>query len=105
MIIENLRKICSRGFSIIFYCFLHYVNISTKTNQSIFSFAPVHRLFASFHSVPVITDFTEKNSKGCMRNMIQENYNRIKEEVKQIVKDKLARIGNDEILRYLLKKL
>ena len=40
-----------------------------------------------------------------MRYMIQEKYNRIKEEVKQIVKVELARIGNDEKLRYLLKKL
>ena len=36
--------------------------------------------------------------------MIHSNYNRIKEEVKQIVKDELARIANDENLSHLLQK-
>jgi len=39
-----------------------------------------------------------------MREMIHENYNRIKDEVKQIVKDELARISNDEKLSHLLQK-
>lgn len=39
-----------------------------------------------------------------MREMIHSNYNHIKEEVKQIVKDKLARISNDKNHSYLLQK-
>lgn len=39
-----------------------------------------------------------------MREKIQENYNRIKAEVKQIVKDELERIKNDESLSHLLPK-
>lgn len=58
----------------------------------------------AYKPIPVITDFTDENGKDCMREMIQENYNRIKEEVKQIVKDELARIANDDNLKYLLKK-
>ena len=58
----------------------------------------------AYKPIPVITDFTDENGKDCMREMIHENYNRIKEEVKQIVKDELARIANDEKLSHLLQK-
>jgi len=39
-----------------------------------------------------------------MKEMVQENYNRIKEEVKQIVKDELERIAGDDELKHLLQK-
>ena len=58
----------------------------------------------AYKPIPVITDFTNENGKDCMRDMIHENYNRIKEEVKKIVKDELARIANDENLSHLLQK-
>jgi len=58
----------------------------------------------AYKPIPVITDFTDENGKDCMRDMIHSNYNRIKEEVKQIVKDELARIANDETLSHLLQK-
>ena len=58
----------------------------------------------AYKPIPVITDFTDENGKDCMRDMIHSNYNRIKDEVKQIVKDELARIANDENLSHLLQK-
>lgn len=58
----------------------------------------------AYKHIPIITDFTDENGKDCMREMIYSNYNRIKEEVKQIVKDELARIANDENLNHLLQK-
>ena len=58
----------------------------------------------AYKPIPVITDFTDENGKDCMRDMIHSNYNRIKEEVKQIVKDELARIANDDKLSHLLQK-
>lgn len=58
----------------------------------------------AYKPIPVITDFTDENGKDCMRDMIHSNYNRIKEEVKQIVKDELARIANDENFSHLLQK-
>ena len=58
----------------------------------------------AYKPIPVITDFIDENSKDCMREMIHENYNRIKEEVKQIVKDELERVKNNPILcKYLPK--
>ena len=58
----------------------------------------------AYKPIPAITDFTDENGNDCMRDMIHENYNRIKDEVKQIVKDELARIANDENLSHLLQK-
>ena len=58
----------------------------------------------AYKPIPVIPDFTDENGKDCMRDMIHSNYNRIKDEVKQIVKDELARIANDENLSHLLQK-
>jgi len=39
-----------------------------------------------------------------MKQAIQDNYNQIKEDVKQIVKDELERIANDENLKHLIQK-
>ena len=58
----------------------------------------------AYKPIPIITDFTDENGKDCMRDMIHSNYNRIKDEVKQIVKDELVRIANDENLSHLLQK-
>ena len=57
-----------------------------------------------YKPIPVITDFTDAEGNDRMREEIQENYNRIKEEVKQKVKDELERIKNDESLSHLLPK-
>ena len=38
-----------------------------------------------------------------MKEMTQENYNRIRTEVRQIVADKLQRIQSDPELQYLLQ--
>ena len=58
----------------------------------------------AYKPIPVITDFTDENGKDCMREMIHSNYNRIKDEVKLMVKNELARISNDENLKHLLQK-
>ena len=57
-----------------------------------------------YKPIPIITDFTDAEGNDRMREKIQENYNRIKTEVKQIVKDELERIKNDESLSHLLPK-
>ena len=57
-----------------------------------------------YKPIPIITDFTDAEGNDRMREKIQENYNRIKEEVKQIVKDELERIKNDPELAHLVQK-
>ena len=58
----------------------------------------------AYRPIPVITDFRDENGNDHMKEMIQENYNRIKAEVKQIVADELQRIQNDPALAHLLQK-
>lgn len=58
----------------------------------------------AYRKIPVITNFVDENGVDRMKEMIKENYDRIKAEAKQIVADELERIRNDENLRYLLPK-
>lgn len=56
-------------------------------------------------SAPDTLDETlPENGNDRMKEMIQENYNRIKSEVKQIVADELQRIQNDPALAHLLRQ-
>ena len=57
-----------------------------------------------YKPIPIITDFTDAEGNDRMREKIQENYNRIKAEVKQIVKDELERIKNEPELAHLVQK-
>lgn len=56
----------------------------------------------AYKPIPVITNFVDENGEDKMKEQIQLNYNRIKEETKQIVTDELERIKNDPILCKLL---
>lgn len=55
-----------------------------------------------YKKIPVITNFVDENGVDRMKEMIKENYDRIKAEAKQIVADELERIRSDENLRHLL---
>ena len=57
-----------------------------------------------YKPIPVITNFTDDNGNDNMDQMVKENYINIKNDVKQIVKDELERIANDENLCHLLNK-
>ena len=63
----------------------------------------VKREEQAYRPIPVITDFTDADGNDRMKEMIQENYNRIRAEVRQIVADELQRIQSDPELQYLLQ--
>ena len=83
-------------------------NFSERIEQKIFhceivvDSEKVRREEKAYRPIPVITDFRDENGNDRMKEMIQENYNRIKAEVKQIVADELHRIQNDPALCKLL---
>lgn len=54
--------------------------------------------------IPVITNFVDENGVDRIKEMIKENYDRIKAEVKQIVADKLQRKKDEPDLCHLLWK-
>lgn len=64
----------------------------------------VKREESNYQPIPIINDFLDADGNDCMKQTIQDNYNQIKEDVKQIVKDELGRIANDENLKYLIQK-
>lgn len=64
----------------------------------------VKREEKAYKKIPVITDFTDENGNDRMKETVQENYRRIKEEVKQIVQEELERIANDDNLKHLLQQ-
>ena len=58
----------------------------------------------AYKKIPIITDFTDEEGNDRMKEQIQENYNRIKADVRQIVADELERIKNDPALAHLLQQ-
>ena len=64
----------------------------------------VKREESHYQPIPIINDFKDANGNDCMKQAIQDNYNRIKEDVKLIVKDELERIAADENLKHLIQK-
>ena len=58
----------------------------------------------AYQSIPVITDFTDENGVNRMKDMIKDNYDRIKAETKQIVAEELQRIKDDPALVHLLQQ-
>ena len=64
----------------------------------------VKREESRYQKLPIINDFLDADGNDCMKQTIQGNYNQIKEDVKQIVKDELGRIANDENLKHLIQK-
>ena len=58
----------------------------------------------AYKKIPIITDFTDEEGNDRMKEMIQENYNRIKADVRQIVADELERIKSDPALVHLLQQ-
>jgi hypothetical protein len=66
--------------------------------------AAVAREAKAYKSIPVLADFTDENGNDTMQEEIEYNYNRVKQDVKQIVADELARIAEDPELQHLIKK-
>lgn len=58
----------------------------------------------AYKKIPVITNFVDENGVDRMKEMIKENYDRIKAEAKYIVVEELQRIKDDPELCHLLPK-
>ena len=85
-------------------------NFNERIEQKIFhaeivvDIEKVKREECRYQKLPIINDFLDADGNDCMKQTIQDNYNQIKEDVKQIVKDELGRIANDENLKHLIQK-
>jgi hypothetical protein len=58
---------------------------------------------AKYKKIPEINSFRDMQENDMMKEQIQLNYERIKQEVKQIVDDEMGRIRKDPDLQHLVK--
>ena len=83
-------------------------NFDERIDQKIFhaeivvDSAKVKAETAKYRKIPFITDFTDEDGNDRMKEVVQENYERIKAEASQIVAEELERIKNDPVLCKLL---
>ncbi|MCR2031596.1 conjugal transfer protein MobC [Alistipes timonensis] len=83
-------------------------NFDERIDQKIFhaeivvDSAKVKAEAAEYRKIPLITDFTDEDGNDRMKEVVQENYERIKAEASQIVAEELERIKNDPVLCKLL---
>ncbi len=83
-------------------------NFDERIDQKIFhaeivvDSAKVKAETAKYRKIPLITDFTDEDGNDRMKEVVQENYERIKAEASQIVAEELERIKNDPVLCKLL---
>ena len=85
-------------------------NFNERIEQKIFhaeiivDIEKVKREESRYQKLPIINNFLDADGNDSMKQTIQDNYNQIKEYVKQIVKDELERIAGDEYLKHLIQK-
>lgn len=83
-------------------------NFDERIDQKIFhaeivvDSAKVKAETAKYQKIPHITDFTDEEGIDRMKEVVQENYERIKAETSRIVAEELERIKNDPVLCKLL---
>ena len=83
-------------------------NFDEKIDQKIFHAQivvdndAVARETAAYVPIPDITIFQDENGNDCMETQVEDNYQRIRSEVNQIIKDEMERIKNDPKLRHLI---
>jgi len=58
----------------------------------------------AYKKIPDIVNFTDDDGNDTMKQQIEDNYNQIKLDVKEIVRLELKRISEDENLKHLIKK-
>ena len=85
-------------------------NFDEKIEQKIFHCEivvdsdKVKRETANYKKLPQIIDFRDEDGNDRMQEEIQANYNRVKQEVQQIVTDEIERIKSDPMLLHLIEK-
>ena len=59
----------------------------------------------AYEPIPILTDFKDPTpDKRQMKADIQANYDKVKQDVRDIVSDELARIASNPKLRHLLQQ-
>jgi len=57
----------------------------------------------AYEPIPEVLNFIDEDGNDTMHSVIEQNYNQIKTDVKQIVADEIKRISEDPLLKHLIK--
>ena len=63
----------------------------------------VKKEVSEYVKIPVIMNFKDEQGNDRMKEQIERNYSKIKQDVKDIVRLEIERISKDENLKHLLK--
>ena len=57
-----------------------------------------------YQSIPVIANFINEDGSDNLKETIEANYKRVKQEILSLVKSEIERIKNDAKLKHLIKE-
>ena len=85
-------------------------NFDERIDQKIFhaeivvDSARVSAEMKAYQPIPIIAEFTNEDGSDNLRETIEANYKRVKQEVLSLVDSEIERIKNDPTLKHLIKK-
>ena len=85
-------------------------NFDERIEQKIFhaeivvDSAKVSAEMKAYQPIPIIAEFTKEDGSDNLRETIEANYKRVKQEVLSLVDSEIERIKNDPTLKHLIKK-
>ena len=85
-------------------------NFDERIEQKIFhaeivvDVAKVSAETKAYQSIPIIAEFTNEDGSDNLRETIEANYKRVKQEVLSLVDSEIERIKNDPNLKGLIKE-
>ena len=85
-------------------------NFDERIEQKIFhaeivvDVAKVSAEMKAYQPIPIIAEFTKEDGSDNLRETIEANYKRVKQEVLSLVDSEIERIKNDPTLKHLIKK-
>lgn len=85
-------------------------NFDERIDQKIFhaeivvDSAKISAEMKAYQPIPVIADFTNEDGSDNLKETIEANYKRVKQEVLSLVDSEIERIKNDDSLKHLIRK-
>ena len=85
-------------------------NFDERIDQKIFhaeivvDSAKVSAEMKAYQPIPIIAEFTKEDGSDNLRETIEANYKRVKQEVLTLVASEIERIKNDPNLKHLIKE-
>ena len=85
-------------------------NFDERIDQKIFhaeivvDSAKVSAEMKVYQPIPIIADFTNEDDSDNLKETIEANYKRVRQEILSLVDAEIERIKNDPTLKHLIKK-